>query len=174
MQYKASFDTQSKLITIGAFILFGYVIYRNIDDMSGIQANTPTLLKHSFISILLISTLLICYLNSIKYYLLDKNEIVIKRPIGDIKIKIADIDEVRKIEVTDMLGTIRVFGSRGLFGYIGRFRNRILGNFNLYATNNKNRILIVTDERKKMILSPDELTFLDDLKKELEKRNKKL
>ncbi|MDR3326691.1 MAG: PH domain-containing protein [Prevotellaceae bacterium] len=42
---------------------------------------------------------------------------------------------------------IRTFGSGGLFGYLGKFENPQLGEFEMYATDSKNRFLVETQSK---------------------------
>lgn len=58
---------------------------------------------------------------------------------------------------------IRTFGVGGLFGNYGKFYTQGLGNITMYGTQNKNFILIKT-ENKKILITPDDLRIIDHLK----------
>ncbi|GHT75487.1 hypothetical protein AGMMS50262_10940 [Bacteroidia bacterium] len=58
-----------------------------------------------------------------------------------------EISEIRKYTKDDSKNTIRIFGSGGLFGYIGKFKNPQIGNIQMYATDSSNRILIQTKDK---------------------------
>lgn len=53
------------------------------------------------------------------------------------------------------MGSIRTFGIGGLFGYIGYFKNSILGSYKAYATNSEKAVLIETSD-KPIIVTPDD------------------
>ena len=53
-----------------------------------------------------------------------------------------------------MMGSIRVFGIGGLFGFIGRFRNELLGPYRAYATNRENTVVLDFDGAK-VVVTPD-------------------
>lgn len=75
------------------------------------------------------------------------DKITLHRLIGAIHIPFKDIKEVKAISKSETSGSIRLFGSGGLFGYLGKFRNRRLGNYTMYATNLNELIYIRTDRK---------------------------
>ena len=79
-------------------------------------------------------------------------------------IKISAITEARILNSNEMSGLIRTFGNGGLFGYYGKFYNTKLKHLTLYTTQRKNRILIETSQSKKIVISPDDLSFVEKLK----------
>lgn len=81
--------------------------------------------------------------------------VVVERLIGDVKIPLAGIREVRIATADDLCGCIRLFGSGGLFGYYGVFRTSRLGKSIWYVTNRRHLVVIVSDSGTAM-LSPDD------------------
>ena len=85
----------------------------------------------------------------------DERAIVLHQVAHTITIPVAEVTEAA-IAPKEMLdGSIRTFGSGGLMGYLGKFRNRTLGNYILYASNSKHYILIRT-AAKTYVFTPDD------------------
>ncbi len=78
---------------------------------------------------------------------IENDKIGLHRLIGAIYIPFKDIIELKAIPNSDTAFSIRLFGSGGLFGYLGKFRNKKLGNYTMYATNLNELILIRTDRK---------------------------
>ena len=70
------------------------------------------------------------------------------------------------------MGSIRLFGIGGVFGYIGNFKNSILGNYKAYVTHRKKTVLIVTKESQKILISPDDpVEFIHSLRSAIEQES---
>lgn len=67
------------------------------------------------------------------------------------EIPLNEVIEVRKLSKFEVSGSIRTFGSGGLFGYLGCFKNNKLGNYTMYATEWNNLVLIRTNNKKYVI-----------------------
>lgn len=52
-------------------------------------------------------------------------------------------------------GSIRTFGNGGLFGFVGRFRNGILGNYRAFATDSS-RMVVVRTATIAYVVTPDD------------------
>jgi hypothetical protein len=72
----------------------------------------------------------------------QEDSISIKRVMGEHKIVFNDINTIEPISKSDIANAIRLFGSGGLFGYYGYFRNAKIGKFVMYATNTDSLIKI--------------------------------
>lgn len=100
-------------------------------------------------------TLIIIFLGTIIGVLLlmplrltiENNKIILHRLIGSIHIPFKDIIELKGIPNSETAYSIRLLGSGGLCGYLGKFRNKKLGNYSMYATNLNELILIRTDRK---------------------------
>jgi len=165
MEYKASFDTLTKVITMGMIVLLAVIGQRSVKAILVAQGDITTILIHSGVLLFFVAIIIGGYLFSTQKYLVDNNDLIIKRPIGDRKISIADIEEIRLIGEGNMTGTIRTFGNGGLFGYYGKFYNRTFGSMTLYTTQRANRVFIRTKGGSKIVISPDDLSLVDTLKK---------
>lgn len=78
----------------------------------------------------------------------DDEKITVRRLFGSLEMPLAEVTSVSQISMSDIDGSIRTFGSGGLFGYLGRFKNDNLGSYSMYATELNNLILVCTDSRK--------------------------
>lgn len=78
----------------------------------------------------------------------DKEKIMVKNLFGSPKIPLSEVTEIKRLSKSEIDGSIRTFGSGGLFGYLGRFKNNRLGSYDMYATELKNLILIRTGNKK--------------------------
>ena len=159
MNYKASFDNLTKIVTIGVTILFAFIFLLPIiiikdgsDNQNAIYTRVAMLLFY-----------FITYGFSTKDYQLTQDEVIIRRLLGNAKIKRSEISSVEIIEKEQMGWLIRTFGVGGLFGYWGRFSSSKLGSMTWYATR-KNKIVLITKiNNKKIVITPDEAEqFISD------------
>jgi hypothetical protein len=159
MNYKASFDNLTKIVTIGVTILFAFICYAPIIIIkNGSEDRSPI-----YTVVALISVYLITYGFSTKAYELTQNEVIIRRLLGNVKIKRSEITSVEIIEKEQMGWIIRTFGVGGLFGYWGKFSSSKLGSMTWYATRKNRIILIKTINNKRFVITPDEMEqFVSD------------
>jgi hypothetical protein len=167
MEYKASFDALTKVITVGVIVLLVVIGLRSVKALLVAEGDTTTILLHTGILLLFVAIVVGGYLFSTQKYLVENNQLVIRRPIGERKISISDIAEIRLVTAGEMFGTIRTFGNGGMFGYYGKYYNRSFGSMTLYTTQKANRVFIRTKSGSKIIISPDDLSLVDKLKSEL-------
>lgn len=83
---------------------------------------------------------------------IESNKITLHRLFGSIYIPFKDIIELKAIPNSETAYSIRIFGSGGLFGYLGKFRNKKLGNYTMYATN-LNELILIRTNRKTYVFS---------------------
>jgi hypothetical protein len=84
---------------------------------------------------------------------LQGRELIVRRRILAVRIRLEDIRAVDRLADQDLVGSIRLGGNGGLFGWYGRYWNRRLGPFRLYATRRTGMVRIDT-ERELFVLSP--------------------
>jgi hypothetical protein len=159
MNYKASYDNLTKIVTIGVTILFAFICFAPFIIIENGSADRNPI----FTSVALISVYFISYGFSTKAYQLTQDEVIIRRLLGNVKIKRSEILSVKIIEKEQMGWLIRTFGVGGLFGYWGRFSSSKLGSMTWYATR-KNKIVLITKiNNKKIVITPDEAEqFISD------------
>lgn len=78
----------------------------------------------------------------------DGEKVAVSRLFGALEIPLSEVISVGPISKSDIDGSIRTFGSGGFFGYLGRFRNKTLGRYTMYATELKHLVLVRTRQKK--------------------------
>lgn len=78
----------------------------------------------------------------------NDEKVTVRRLFGSLEILLNEVIDTRRIFKSEIDGSIRTFGSGGLFGYLGRFKNDRLGNYTMYATELNNLILVRTNNKK--------------------------
>jgi hypothetical protein len=103
------------------------------------------------------------YLWSPTGYRVTDHAFVVCRPIGDVEIP---LDTIQRVAALDDFGpNFRRMGNGGLFGVYGSFRNKALGNFQLYARRNGGMVLIETSGSEPVVVSPsDRDAFITELR----------
>ncbi len=110
-------------------------------------------------SIICVIVIFLCYLYSTQVIILNEDFLLIKRLINDKKISITEIEDIQILENKTINSSIRLFGSGGLFGYFGYFKNPKLGKYMLFATRNNNFVLVKTADHK-YVITPDKPELL--------------
>lgn len=59
------------------------------------------------------------------------------------------------------IGSIRTLGIGGLFGFIGRFHNAVLGSYKAYATNELNTVVLEFADEKIVVTPDDPQAFVE-------------
>ena len=168
MEFKASLDPLAKGITVGIILLFAYLGWRSIQAISRAGAeDSSTLLTHGAILLLFLAILLFSLLWAPRGYSISEDNLLVHRFIGPKSIELSSIGTVEPIDRSQLSGTLRAFGVGGLFGYFGKFHSPNYGILDYYVTQRKNYVLIRTHAGKKIILSPDDETFAEKLRKSL-------
>ncbi len=164
--YTASLDTFAKIITGFVFLVF----------IGGIAIMLSSTLWYSGLVITAVPIIILVptYLYSVKSYQITNDKLIIKRAFSklDREIPLSEIENVSIPDKEDFNWTIRAVGDAGLFGYYGLFANPKLGSFRAYATNRKNRVLIILKKEKdKIVLSPDDAGMADAMQKLINKQS---
>ena len=133
-------------------------------ELLNADGDSKTIFIQSGIIFLNVTVIVVSYLFSVKKYSVTVDELIIHRAIKNRVIKIIDITEIKTVDADDLSGTIRTFGNGGLFGYYGKYYNSKFGNMIWYVTQRRNRILIETNQGKKIIISPDDIGMVEKVK----------
>lgn len=165
MEYKASLDNLAKLITIGTFVLLLFLGYKSVISLMHSQGERNIILFQSGKLLLFVAIIIGSYIFAPQSYKVDSLELTIVRPIKNRIIQLTDISEILILEKGRFAGGIRTFGVGGLFGYFGKYYYPKIGHVSLYATQGKNKILIYTKDGKKFMITPDDLSIIDELNK---------
>jgi hypothetical protein len=163
MKYAATLGLTSILITGFISLLLGSVIaffaYRAF-----VTIETAEALIEVIVIMCLLSLYGLFYLYRPQCYILDNDGITIKRPVKDVKISLSDIVDAYKIRKESMQWLERDGGNGGFFGFYGNFKNS-LGEMTWYATKRKNYVLIETSSKEKIILTPDDINMVREIRK---------
>ena len=80
-------------------------------------------------------------------------------------IRLSDIKNV-EFKPNAGMGSIRIAGIGGLFGYVGHFKNRIL-HYKAYATHRRKMVVILTNKNEQIVITPDDpVLFVKALREE--------
>jgi len=139
--FSASYDSMTKAVSVVVCLLLIAV---------------ATVVHIIFIALLFPLLIALAYAYSPRGYVLTEDAIVIKRLIGDVRVPLAGIREIRAGTPADFTGCIRIWGNGGLFGYYGLFRTARLGKCSWYVTN-RGKTVIVSTQSKVLVLSPDDV-----------------
>ena len=150
MSFRASYDTTTKVISAAVFILFLVI-----------AAGTHSVISEGIFALIFLAS----YAWSPTGYSVVDGDVVIKRLIGNVHIPVAGIREVRMATRDDLRGSMRVFGSGGLFGYYGLFRNSKLGESRWYVTDRSHSLVLVSDSGTAIVSPDDSAAFIAALGK---------
>ncbi|HVY94913.1 MAG TPA: PH domain-containing protein [Bryobacteraceae bacterium] len=89
-------------------------------------------------------------------YSIEDGFLSVHRVIGNVRIPLASVRDVRIAVREDLQGTLRVFGSGGLFGYYGVFRSSKLGKSTWFMTRHSHAVVVVTTAGT-YLFSPDDV-----------------
>jgi hypothetical protein len=104
-------------------------------------------------SLLLIST--VTYAYSPRVYAVSAEGITVWRPIGNVRVPLADLREVRPVTREDLAECIRLWSSGGLFGYDGLYRTAKLRQCRWYVAD-RSRIVVLVTAAQTALFSPDD------------------
>jgi Bacterial PH domain len=150
MSFRASYDTTTKVISAAVFILFLMI-----------AAGTGSVLSEGVFALLFLAA----YAWSPTGYSVTDGDVVIRRLIGNVHLPIAGIREVRIATRDDLRGSMRIFGSGGLFGYYGLFRNSKLGTSRWYVTDRSHSLVLIGDSETAIVSPDDAAGFIASLGK---------
>jgi hypothetical protein len=156
--YNSESSFSVKLITTGIVIVMGIVIFSTLtlNENFGIIGGI-------IISLIILSTLIYFYANSLKKITIGEKHLTLQKNIGKIEIPFANIMKIERLEFSNLSMT---YGSKGVFGYIGNTMDDSISMVN----DRKNMVRIITKEKKYTISSekPEELT--NEIKNVLQQR----
>lgn len=141
MSFTVSFDATAKVITTAVAVMF-------------------LVLALATGSLVVVGVFALCFLLAWAWsptgYSVADGLLIVHRPAGNVRIPIAGIREVRIAMADELRGSIRIFGSGGMFGYYGSFRSPKLGRSTWYVTNRAHAVLVAGDVGK-LLFSPNDV-----------------
>ncbi len=160
MVFEAKNDTLTKIITgvMALVAVFGLVV-PVVTDNEIYFVSLP-------VGAILAIVLLISWCFKPKSYEITDAGLLIHRPAGIVKIGRSRISGVAEVEPKTIRFAIRTFGIGGVFGYFGSFYTSYYGSMTWYVTDIKKPVLLITNDKKKILVSPgDKETFIGEVKK---------
>ena len=79
----------------------------------------------------------------------NKESLSVKLLFGSLRIATNEIVEIKRVSKSYLNNSIRVFGSGGFCGYLGKFKHTTSGNYTIYATDPNEMMLIRTVKNNK-------------------------
>jgi hypothetical protein len=139
--FSAPYDSTTKVISAVVLVLFLAIVVATHSVVAGCP---PVLI---FVAV---------YAWSPKGYAISERSVVVNRLIGNLRVPLDGIREVRAATADDFRGCLRLFGNGGLFGYYGLFRTSKLGKSTWYVTNRGNAVVVIAGA-KTALFSPDDV-----------------
>jgi hypothetical protein len=174
MKFNASLDVKAKIVTLSTTTLFGVIIYLFISHGDHERHFWNSIGGDLIGTVILTGVYAFTYALSPRAYILEKEKITIKRPGRDVVIQMSDIRDISAVNKDAMNANVeRAFASDGLFGYFGEFTSGGFGLMTWYATRKANYVLLETNYRHKIILTPDDTGFIDEVRKCMDARASK-
>ena len=99
---------------------------------------------------------------AVRGYVLTGQELRIERVGWQNRIPLADV-ATATADPQAMRWSIRLFGSGGLFGFFGWFRNRTLGTYRAYGTDPKNTVVLKLRQRTIIVTPHDPERFVAEI-----------
>jgi hypothetical protein len=139
-EFSASYDRTTKIVTaLACAALF-----------------IPAAAVHNIaVRIVSVLIMLVAYVYSPRSYEFNDGSIVVKRPIRDVRLPLEGLREARPATPDDFKGSVRLWGSGGVFGYYGWFRTSKLGKCTWYLTD-RSKAVVVKTAAQTALVSPDE------------------
>ncbi len=150
MKYKTSLGNWTKGVTIAVTILFAVTIIKQYSIITDEGKANPI-----YTIVLLLVIYFIAFVFRPIYYKLTNDKLIVHRLFMDVQIDRKNIKSIKLIDREYIGWSFRTFGVGGLFGYFGNFANPKLGRMTWYATRRDKTVLVVTNDGKKIILTPD-------------------
>lgn len=151
MIFKASLDKLAKGVSLGVCLLFTVLFVSQL-----ILSNEGDIFIPLFMGCFFTIILFLAYAYHPLKYELTTDHLIIHRLISPVKMLRSDIVSVSTITKTQMGFVVRVFGVGGLFGYFGKFSSGAMGIMTWHATKRDNFIVVETNLKQKIVLTPNE------------------
>jgi len=102
-------------------------------------------------------------------YVVNETYVIVQRKTRPVRIALRRIRSVSRLDKKDFTPSVHIFGTRGLFGYYGIFKNRKLGRYELIGTDRDRGVLVEAD--RKYVLTPHQPeVFIEVVRSKLKQR----
>lgn len=164
-EFQGYSSLKTKIITL-LFNLIGLaVVYLLLfrEDLLKDSNQPPDSIKYIFILIILIG-IIFSFGFHVRKYSITETSLIIHRLFYNKTIAKNQIVLAQEINYDHLSISYKMFGSGGIWGYIGIYNSNRFGPINLFATNIEEVILITTKRNKKILISPDNVAeFLQNI-----------
>lgn len=150
MVFKATLDITAKLMTASITLLFVMIAVG-----PGLLGKTGDTEIQIGVLLFLLVVYGITYAFSPLSYEVNETDLIIKRPFRNVVIPRYQIKNVFVLAQGKLTWSIRTFGVGGLFGYFGQFWNKEFGSMTWYVTRRNKTVMVITQNNKKIVLSPE-------------------
>jgi hypothetical protein len=155
LHFHAPWSTAVKLITV---LATGLLVGVAMVGSRSLPADTPGLARF-LVQVLPIAIVLGTLPFMVRGYVITGRELRIARLGWENCIPLRDIVSATA-DPAAMRWSIRLFGSGGLFGFFGWFRNRKLGTYRAYGTDPSNAVVIKLRQRTIVVTPHDPAAFV--------------
>ena len=162
--YKASLGLSIKIITSLVFILFAWFIYKPFNELLNSDIDINVMIINAGVILFFFFITIFCYVFAPQKYGLNDHDLIIYRLASNKKINLQSIKTIKHLEKEEIGLLIRTFGVGGFFGNFGWFYSNKVGRLKLYATQRKNYVLLTTNTDGKIMITPDDLQLVEDVK----------
>jgi len=159
MNYKVSFGTTTIITTSLIILLFGSII-----SLTAFASSADQWLGVVLVAAILTTVCIFFFLRRTTGYVLDEDQLSIRRPIGNIQIPIHQIKTATNIRKETMADMQKYGANGGFFGYSGEWKTG-LGLTRWYATQLNNYLLIETIDNEKIILTPNDREMVKEIRR---------
>ncbi|WP_237065538.1 PH domain-containing protein [Microbulbifer guangxiensis] len=90
---------------------------------------------------------------AIRGFIIEPDRLLVLRPLWKTSLSLTGLEQAEH-DPQAMDGSIRTFGNGGLFGFIGLFRNKKLGRYRAFATDQKNAVVLRFPTHT-LVITPD-------------------
>ena len=107
------------------------------------------------LSLIFVPLMVVTWLQAPQTLMIDRDTLTIGRRMKPVTISLSDIRRVERVESKVVRRAMRKMGNGGLWAYTGRYYHSSVGNYQLFATELRDLLLIETTKTKYVISSVD-------------------
>lgn len=137
LDFPAKYDNTARGVSIAVAVLLGSVV---------VATHSP------IFAIPLLLIVVVSYVLAPQGYAVADGFLVVRRVAGNIRIPLNDIRSIHAADSGDLTGSIRLWGSGGLFGYYGLYRTPGIGVCRWYVTDRSRPVFVTAG--KTYVVSP--------------------
>ncbi len=165
-EFSTSLDLTTKILTLVAVGLLlggaGISVWYLRQPMPGSSELTRIVLGGS--TLVITAVLAGTWVFRVVGYSINGESLIIRRPIGNRKFSLTEIQDVIIPPTKTIRWSFRAFGNGGLFGFTGYYSNATFGMMRWYATRTNNHIVIVFKDNRKVVVTPDDMGMASDIR----------